>query len=97
MSSTNDTTFAFTKEAYVWLRGKDCLGLPEAFEQLTPSQQSFFMDFFENCKEVQCEEKEKEEKTDDFLAVIQQKLGEVGEHTVENILYEMNLTVVEGD
>ena len=97
MSYTNNEVFASTKEAYSWLNNKDCLGLPDVFEQLTPEQQDFFINFFENCKEVQCEEKEKEEETDSFLVEVASKLGYIGEETVENILYNMNLTVVKND
>ena len=97
MSYTNNQTFVHTKDAYRWMRNKDCLGLPEVFEQLTPEQQDFFMSYFENCKEVQCEEAEKEDETDNFLVQVKDRLGYVGETTVENILYDMNLTVVKND
>ena len=97
MKYTNDNVFAHTREAYKWLNNKDCLGLPDVFEQLAPDQQDFFISFFENCKEVQCEEAEKEEETDNFLVQVKDRLGYVGETTVENILYDMNLTVVQDD
>ena len=97
MSYTNNEVFASTKEAYSWLNNKDCLGLPDVFEQLTPEQQDFFINFFENCKEVQCEEKEKEEETDSFLERVRDKLGHVGEEAVDSILFDYNLTVVKND
>jgi hypothetical protein len=95
--ASNDQTFVYAKDAYRWMLNKDCLGLPEVFEQLTPEQQDFFMGYFENCKEIQCEEAEKEDETDNFLVQVKDRLGYVGETTVENILYDMNLTVVKND
>lgn len=95
--TSNDQIFVQTKDAYRWMLNKECLGLPDVFEQLTPEQQDFFMGFFENCKEIQCEEAEKEEETDDFLVEVTNKLGMVGAEAVENILYNMNLTVVKND
>ena len=95
--TNNDQIFVQTKDAYRWMLNKECLGLPDVFEQLTPEQQDFFMGFFENCKEIQCEEAEKEEETDDFLIEVTNRLGMVGAEAVENILYNMNLTVVKND
>lgn len=95
--NNNEDVFVGTKEAYYWLRSKHLLGFPETFEALTPEQQDFFMNFYENCREVQCEAEEKESQLDNFLAHVEEKLGEVGETTVENILYDMNLTVVQND
>jgi len=93
---SNNELFKSVKDAYTWLNNKDALNLPDSFESLTFDQQEFFINFFENCKEVQCEDKsnEMEESTDEFLSSVRDELGTVGENTVENILYRMNMKVV---
>lgn len=92
----NNELFKSTKDAYTWLNNKSVLNLPDSFEALTFDQQEFFINFFENCKEVQCEDKsdEMEESTDQFLAAVRDELGFVGENTIENILYRTNMKVV---
>ena len=93
---SNNELFKSVKDAYTWLNNKDVLKLPESFEALTFDQQEFFIQFFENCKEVQCEDKsdEAEENTDQFLTSVRDELGFVGETTIENILYRNNMKVV---
>lgn len=92
----NNEVFKSVKDAYTWLNNKDALNLPDSFESLTFDQQEFFISFFENCKEVQCEDKsiEMDESTDEFLYTVRDELGMVGENTVENILYRMNMKVI---
>lgn len=92
----NNEVFKSVKDAYTWLNNKDALNLPDSFESLTFDQQEFFINFFENCKEVQCEDKsnEMEESTDEFLSSVRDELGTVGENTIENILYRNNMKVV---
>lgn len=92
----NNEVFKSVKDAYTWLNNKDVLNLPDSFEALTFDQQELFTNFFENCKEVQCEDKsiEMDESTDEFLSTVRDELGTVGENTVENILYRMNMKVV---
>ena len=92
----NNEVFKSVKDAYTWLNNKDALNLPDSFESLTFDQQEFFISFFENCKEVQCEDKsaEMDESTDEFLSSVREELGTVGENTIENILYRNNMKVV---
>lgn len=92
----DNKVFKSVKDAYTWLNNKDALNLPDSFESLTFDQQEFFISFFENCREVQCEEKyaEMEESTDEFLSTVREELGTVGENTIENILYRNNMKVV---
>ena len=92
--NSRDKLFKCAKESYENLNNHNVIGLPDSFTSLSQAQQDFFIDFFDFCKEVEYEEKEKEDCMDEFMDKIAYKLGESGKTTVENIIYNKNLKII---